>query len=287
MTRLICLANSWKHGDRCIAGIDPATMTWIRPVSDLEDGRIPAEMRLIKGQEPAILDILDIPLTDTMPDDLRFACENRSLLPGAWKRVGRAKTTDLFQYPWLRSQILHNAKRYVSIYQLCRLPAPERQTLQLIYTPELTIQSLWQARGRRKWQGKLLTASGETLPALSITDPVLIERLEQGYRPQRPCLVTVSLSMPFCPSATWEGDEPCWKLIAGIVELSESDLILVEMQRLGWSLETGRNYLQTTFGKRSRQQLTSLELTQFLSHLKSLPESSWVEPELLPYSGSN
>jgi hypothetical protein len=278
MTRLICLANSWKHGDRCIAGIDVATATWVRPVSDLEDGRIPEAMRLVDGEEPKILDILDIPLAKSSPSDLRFAWENRAILPGTWKRVGRAKVVHLFNSPWHHPQILHNARRYVSIYQLCQRPNAERQTLQLVYTPKLVIQSLWQARKGRKWQGQFSLVTGEILPALSITDPVLIERVERGYRPKNPCLVTVSLSMPFCPSDTWEGDEPCWKLIAGVIELSEPDLILGEMQRLGWSLESGQKYLQDTYGKRSRQQLTHAELMQFLAYLRSLPNSYSVTP---------
>jgi hypothetical protein len=31
MVKIICLANSWKHGERCIAGINPDTKKWIRP----------------------------------------------------------------------------------------------------------------------------------------------------------------------------------------------------------------------------------------------------------------
>jgi hypothetical protein len=273
MTRIICLANSWKHGDRCIAGIDMATATWVRPVSDLEDGRIPETMRLIEGEEPQMLDILDIPLAQFSPCNLRFARENRAILPGAWKRVGRAKVAHLFHSPWHHAQVLHSARRYVSIYQLCQLPDAERQTLQLVYTPELKIQSVWQARKGRKWQGQCSLVTGESLPALSITDPVLLERLERGYRPKNPCLVTVSLSMPFAPAVSWEGDEPCWKLIAGVVELSYPDLILVEMQRLGWSLEDGKNHLVKTYGKRSRQQLT-----QFLAYLRSQPGSYSLTP---------
>jgi len=30
----------------------------------------------------------------------------------------------------------------------------------------------------------------------------------------------VSLSMPWRPD-DWEGDDPCWKLIAGVIELPE------------------------------------------------------------------
>jgi hypothetical protein len=45
----------------------------------------------------------------------------------------------------------------------------------------------------------------------------------------------------------------------------------VEMERLGWDRNMGRDYLQKTFKKRSRQQLADSELLQFLTHLKSLP----------------
>ncbi len=50
---------------------------------------------------------------------------------------------------------------------------------------------------------------------------MFIRRLELGHHPQSPCLVTVSLSMPWRPR-DWEGDDPCWKLIAAIVELPEA-----------------------------------------------------------------
>ena len=45
----------------------------------------------------------------------------------------------------------------------------------------------------------------------------------------------------------------------------------VEMERLNWTKQQGRDYLVRTFDKKSRQQLTNDELLQFLSHLKSLP----------------
>ena len=63
MATLICLANSWKYGERCIAGIDIHTGQWVRPVCDrFPDGQVPADIRLIDGDEPALLDILSIPL---------------------------------------------------------------------------------------------------------------------------------------------------------------------------------------------------------------------------------
>lgn len=56
------------------------------------------------------------------------------------------------------------------------------------------------------------------------------------------------------------------------IDLSEIiDQTNVEMKRLGWSTEQGRQYLKQQFGKESRQQLSADELERFLNHLKLLP----------------
>ena len=53
-----------------------------------------------------------------------------------------------------------------------------------------------------------------------------------------------------------------------------SDIIArtnVELKRLGWTNQQGRDYLVQTYGKRSRQLLTDGELLDFLYHLESEP----------------
>jgi len=53
-----------------------------------------------------------------------------------------------------------------------------------------------------------------------------------------------------------------------------SDIIArtnVELKRLGWTNQQGRDYLLQTYGKRSRQLLTDGELLDFLHHLESEP----------------
>jgi len=53
-----------------------------------------------------------------------------------------------------------------------------------------------------------------------------------------------------------------------------SDIIArtnVELKRLGWTNQQGRDYLVQTYGKRSRQLLTDAELLDFLHHLESEP----------------
>jgi hypothetical protein len=59
---------------------------------------------------------------------------------------------------------------------------------------------------------------------------------------------------------------------AGPIDLSEiiaqTD---VELKRLGWTNMQGRQYLEQTYNKRSRQQLTDEELLEFLQTLQDLP----------------
>jgi hypothetical protein len=53
-----------------------------------------------------------------------------------------------------------------------------------------------------------------------------------------------------------------------------SDIIArtnVELKRLGWTNQQGRDYLVQTYGKRSRQLLSDAELLDFLHHLESEP----------------
>ena len=213
MTRIICLANSLKRSERCIAGIEPATGRWIRPVTAHLDGRVPRPTRLVAGAEPRLLDLLEIPLADTGPD-YGFESENRLILPGAWRRVGRARASDLLKHRAPDREILHTGTPYVTVPYMQGLPPEERRTLQLVETTGFSVQR--DARSNR-WKGTLTTRAGQRLTA-HITDPLLMQQLAVGYRPSDHCLVTVSLSMPWRPPG-WEGDEPCWKLIASVIDL--------------------------------------------------------------------
>ena len=45
----------------------------------------------------------------------------------------------------------------------------------------------------------------------------------------------------------------------------------LEMKRLSWTKEQGRDYLLSTYGKRSRLHLTDDELLEFWHYLETLP----------------
>jgi len=218
LTRIICLANSRKHGAYCLAGIDPSTGAWVRPVSGLDDGRVERRTMQTGGAFPALGDILELPLAQTGPD-FGFECENLTILPGAWKIGGAVNPADLLAYCTDEPHILHTDDPYVTVQYLNSLPFDKRRTLQLVEAFDFEAFSTGlSAQGGRKWNGSFVSSQGCRLSA-RITDPALAEKLEQGYRPARRCVVTVSLSMPIKkPGQQIEGD-PCWKLIAGILEL--------------------------------------------------------------------
>lgn len=219
LKRVVCLANSWKLEKRCIAGIDLDSGKWVRPICDdlyPEDGRVPRSVRLIEGREPELLDVLQIPLAET-GNDFGFECENFSVLPGEWRFLGRLQPNQLIRYCRNFSYILHNSSKYVNPSRLQSLPFHQRRTLQLVQASSFSVTK--SSAGSTGWRGSLQTANGQTLRDAKITDPVFAEALEAGYQPTANYLVTVSLGMPWAPREDWEGEAPCWKLVAGVIEI--------------------------------------------------------------------
>jgi hypothetical protein len=85
----------------------------------------------------------------------------------------------------------------------------------------------------------------------------------------KPPVTTNSLEQPTNKSAA-----PAMATAVPDAPIDLSDIIAqssVELKRLGWSESRGRSYLQRTYGKRSRQQLTDEELLDFLHYLQAEP----------------
>ena len=217
-TRIVVLANSWKHHDWCLAGIDLDTGKWVRPVTDLDDGRIPQEAMRLGGYFPQLLDVLEIPLDSAGPD-FGFECENRTILPGLWYLSDKMKPRNVEKYAKQPYCVLHNKKKFVRPGALQLKPPAERVTLELIHVEDFKVcDARKKPADMPNWKG--LITSGDRELDVKITDPVFVEKLNMGYKPSSPCFLTMSLSMPHKPP-DWDDDEKpvCWKLIAGVIEL--------------------------------------------------------------------
>ena len=80
--------------------------------------------------------------------------------------------------------------------------------------------------------------------------------------------------LPVTSSPENELEIPASSTPATSTPIDFSDVIArtnVELKRLGWTNQQGRDYLVQTYGKRSRQLLTDAELLDFLTHLESEP----------------
>jgi len=214
MARIICLANSYKgSGERCIAGIDPDTGRWIRPVPDSESRAITLSMRLIKRREPQILDIIEIPLEDYGPDD---GCqpENRLLKAGRWEKVGRITSEDLLNYCEDDTVILHNHQEYVSPSFFAKTPKSDWKSLQLVHNSNVRFKPAYK---EGQWRVCFHDGSGHVLN-LKLTDPIVSDRLRRSEKINKNCIMTVSLATAWKPQ---NGGQPerCYKMVAGMVEL--------------------------------------------------------------------
>lgn len=273
-TQIICLANSAKHSERCVAGIEPTSGQWIRPVSlEYPDGRVPGSTPTVDASNTVtlakvkLLDVLELPLDTTGPD-FDFECENRAILPGEWTLLRQASADEIIEFINFDSPILHNFYKYVPMSNLQALPFHERKTLELVYTDKLETISSPRRSGGTQWKGSFSMRSGLSFAELPITDSALLRELDQGYKPEGPCLITLSLSMPR-EFDGWTGPpNPCWKLIAGVIELSLNEQIRIEVRLTGWDIQQARQHIQQTYQKNNRQEMTDEEKVEFIDYLR-------------------
>jgi hypothetical protein len=95
---IVCLANSWKHSDRCVAGVewvDGHRGDWVRPVSARDGHGVSfLERQLSGGGDPAPLDILQISLLAAQPAG--YQAENWLLDPASsWSKLGECRWNNL------------------------------------------------------------------------------------------------------------------------------------------------------------------------------------------------
>ena len=213
--RITCLADSYKHNGRCIAGIDEAGR-WVRPVSSGKKRAIDQETRIINGSEPRILDILEIPLHAHGPDD---GCqpENKLLKAGQWKKVGQVRPKGLLKYCEDDSVVLHNNLDHVRASCFRMIPSYGWKSLQFIRNDNVVFEQ--DVNNKAKWRTKFVNSKGTAL-GLRITDPVICERLEHGENISEDCLLTVSMAAGWSPDK--QTYKRCYKFVAGVIELQTS-----------------------------------------------------------------
>jgi hypothetical protein len=96
--RIVCLASSWKHAGRCIAGkevLPSGYGQWVRPVNARPKAGISdEERRCADGSLAVPLDILDISCEQPVPE--LHQVENHRIEPGvSWVKAGQLSASGL------------------------------------------------------------------------------------------------------------------------------------------------------------------------------------------------
>lgn len=223
--RIVCLANSRKRSERCIAGIeidhDGKGVGWIRPISARPSREVSKYERQYRdGSDPRVLDIVNVPLLNPLPHE--YQQENWLLDPKyRWERVGRLRWDELKRLAdppsplWINSyHTLYGRNDKIPYEQAVRL----KNSLRLLRVERLVLAvfSPYAAFNdtKRRVQGQFTHHGVEY--RLWVTDPIYeVAYLAKpdGRYELGECFLTVSLGEPY------QGD--CYKLIAAIIEPEE------------------------------------------------------------------
>ena len=205
MAEIICFANSFKRRGRCVVGIDRETGQWVRPIGKGPEGAIGNE-RLIDGQEPEILDVLDIPL-GSKADDLGCQPENRLLTSGKWRKIDEITVAEAMQYTAKTGQLLHNNKNKVPLKCFDDISKTSLKSVQLIHVKKARIHD-------NPWGKKECNFSYcRYRYSLKTTCP----EADQYDDARGDFILTISLGGPYRRKP--EDERCCYKMVAGIIEL--------------------------------------------------------------------
>src|SRR5690242_10675200 len=79
LRRIVCLANSYKHDHRCVAGIDLTTKRWVRLIgNEVPNCMTLQEAGYADGRPVELLDVFEVEFaepcgTDRQPENVRIA----------------------------------------------------------------------------------------------------------------------------------------------------------------------------------------------------------------------
>jgi hypothetical protein len=216
LTRFVCLANSFKEGGRCLAGIEldaddnPVIISgrpkWIRPVCHTEHGEVPNHT----AAPFQILDIVELDVTEPRPD--HYQSENILFNEGSIRTIGgfsRSKLRALCENPNYIFATPHSSLTEEAIKDLTfslLLIKPEKfEVVQKVYEDSLD-----------KPKQRLVFHFNGFDYDFSITDPVFLRNYKRSaYFTKRLNEVALCLSV----GIKFPKTNKHYKLVAGIISL--------------------------------------------------------------------
>ena len=219
---IICLANSFKEGGRCVAGLRTDGKGWVRPVApDTSHSQLyERQLKLDDGTEPQLLDVVTVDLHEARPAPGQP--ENWVIGKTPWVLWERPAGRQL--EPRLRSAL--NRNETLLGFDGRSIPESDAGSVTSSLTlvaPPVVLWSLGRDVGYRQQPAVLLKLGAKWL-RLPVTDPVWVPLIVRhlsgkeagwhkneaaGIPPGAKVWITVSLSEPF--------HGQCYKLAAAIV----------------------------------------------------------------------
>lgn len=217
--QIVCLANSYKHEHRCVAGIDLATKRWVRLIGNEMPGCLTLkEASYADGQSVALLDVFEAELAETCgtnshPEDVHA----ESVVFKSVRRFDAIKDSKFLTS--LVSKQGRVLQGYCDRIFASRVEkSPLTNSLELARPEDLW----WWIRNDGKRKSRALFRSNRTRFDLAVTDPEWLRRLaplEPGIYPHSSffsgeppkTLLTVSISEAF--------ESFHYKLVAAVILL--------------------------------------------------------------------
>ena len=217
-TRLVCLANSFKEGGRCLAGIeldnqnDPIIINgrpkWIRPICNTPHGEIPNHIT-----EPfQILDVLQINNIQAKPEG--YQSENVLFDTRSLKKIGLFKKEELQKLCEDTKYVF--ATSYASLSEEVILKL--NHSLLLIKTSVFKVIEKPNEHFPDKPKYRLVFSFNELTYDLSITDPSFLMKYQKNpdiLESVDEVLLSLSLGIKFLATNRY------YKLVAGVIIINE------------------------------------------------------------------
>lgn len=217
--RLVCLAKSWKHGGRCVAGVqveptdenryrvvrDGEEPRWIRPVTHQEHGAVPESV----VRNVCLLDIIELP--DAEPCPSGYQSENvlydHTAPPSVIRKLPKSGRI-LENFVTRRGgPLFGNQGKAVHQDRIRDLD----YSLLLIQPSRISFADQESSSGKPQLRAHIIHETVEY--DLPVTDPEFVEAFRKGGVPGEPAntYITISLGLPF--------NEFHFKLVAGVFVL--------------------------------------------------------------------
>jgi hypothetical protein len=172
---IVCLANSYKHGGRCIAGIDIESGAWIRLCGRSPDGALcVSEYVLDDGTEPRLLDLIEVQLHYALPSVAHP--EDWQIVPARWSLIQRpasaAHLQKLAASADKSTTILRGYRDRMTTTELQQKPM--QSSLVLIFPSDI---HWWIREENGKRKSRALFRRHHVTYDFAVTDPHWLDRL--------------------------------------------------------------------------------------------------------------